>query len=136
VLTGRTASDLRPTFGAFNGLWDAKRCWGIFGSFGVSDGNANPIDWSGTIGFAGSSPVASRPLDTFGAVYYYLNMSSGFKNIAPRLLPLRNEQGVELFYNIGVTPWCHITPDVQFLIPVRERVDTAIAVGIRARIDF
>jgi porin len=121
-------------------LWtdpcDAKRRWGVFGSAGISDGNPNPIRWSGTVGLSGSSPIASRPLDTFGVVYYYLSMSSGFKNIAPRLLPLRNEQGVELFYNIGVTPWCHITPDVQFLIPTRERVDTAIAVGIRAKIDF
>ena len=45
-------------------------------------------------------------------------------------------QGAELFYNIGVTPWFHLTPDVQIIKPASERVDTAVVVGFRAKADF
>jgi porin len=121
-------------------LWqdpcDSKRSWGLFGSLGLSDGNPNPIRWSGTVGVGGSSPIPGRKLDTFGISYYYLGLSSSFKNIAPRLLPLQDEQGVELFYNVAVTPWCHITPDLQVIDPARSRVDTSFVLGIRARFDF
>ena len=57
-------------------------------------------------------------------------------NLAPVLLPLGDEQGVELYYNVAVTPWCHVTPDLQVLNPFRQRVDTSLLVGVRAKIDF
>jgi len=121
-------------------LWvdpcDSKRSWGLFGNLGLSDGNPNPLRWGATIGLAGSSPIAGRKLDTFGAAYYYTGLSGGFKNIAPVLLPLRDEKGLEVFYNVGVTPWCHITPDLQVIDPARQRVNTAIVLGLRAKIDF
>ena len=53
-----------------------------------------------------------------------------------RLVPLRDEQGVEAFYNVGVTPWFHVTPDFQVVIPTRERADTALVFGLRAKVDF
>jgi porin len=50
--------------------------------------------------------------------------------------PVGDGQGVELFYNIEVTPWYHITPDLQIIDPARETVDTAWVVGVRAKVDF
>jgi porin len=47
-----------------------------------------------------------------------------------------DEQGVEVFYNVGVTPWCHITPDIQVVVPSRERVPTPLVFGLRAKVDF
>ena len=58
------------------------------------------------------------------------------KDLAPNLLPLRDEQGVELYYNAALTPWCQITPDLQVITPFRERADTALIFGVRANIDF
>ena len=121
-------------------LWtdpcDSKRSWGAFWNAGLSDGIANPVRWSGNAGIAGASPIAGRNLDTFGASYYYMGLSDSFKNFAPRLLPLRDEQGIELFYTAAVTPWCRITPDFQVVIPARSNVDTTFVFGLRARIDF
>lgn len=121
-------------------LWvsgaDPKRSWGLFGSAGISDGNPNPIRYSTAIGLGGSSPWASRPLDSFGVGYFYVGISEDLKRFAPRLFPLRDEHGVELFYNLGVTPWFHVTPDLQVVTPPRDRAEAALVFGLRAKIDF
>jgi Carbohydrate-selective porin, OprB family len=61
-------------------------------------------------------------------------------------LGLDHEQGVELFYNIAVTPWLHVTPDLQFIDEARNKapliganrkaIDTAVVAGLRVKIDF
>jgi porin len=121
-------------------LWvspeNPKQSWGLFGSLGLADDNPNPIRWSGSIGLGGSSPFTSRKLDTFGIGYFYVGLSDSLKQFAPRLLPLRDEHGFELFYSAAVTPWCRITPDFQVVLPGRQRADTAVIAGIRSKIDF
>lgn len=76
------------------------------------------------------------PLDTFGVGYFYVGVSDPLKNLAPNLLPLQNEKGVELYYNMQATPWCQITPDLQVLDPFRQRADSSLLFGLRAKIDF
>jgi porin len=115
---------------------DPTKSWGLFGNAGYSDGNPNPIRWTANVGVGGSSFLPGRKLDTFGAGYFHVGVSSALKNLAPRLLPLRDEHGLEFFYNIAVTPWCHLTPDFQVVLPGRQRSETDVAVGIRAKIDF
>jgi porin len=115
---------------------DPTKSWGLFGNAGYSDGNPNPIRWTANLGVGGSSFLPGRKLDTFGAGYFQVGVSSALKNLAPRLLPLRDEHGLEFFYNVAVTPWCHLTPDFQVVLPSRERNESAVAVGIRAKIDF
>jgi porin len=121
-------------------LWvdptDQTRSWGVFGNLGISDGNPNPVRWSAIVGMGGSSPIRSRKLDTFGVAYYYLGFSDSFKNIAPALVPLRDERGLELFYNVAATPWCHVTADLQVVTPALERVETSLVLGLRMKIDF
>ena len=121
-------------------LWvdptDPMRSWGVFGNVGISDAKPNPIHWSAITGIAGSSPLPSRKLDTFGIGYYYLGFSNGFKNVARQITPVRDERGVELFYDVGVTPWCHVTPDLQVITPILGRVETSLVLGLRAKIDF
>lgn len=112
------------------------RRWGVFGTLGIADRNPSPVRWTGTAGLAGASPIESRPLDQFGVGYFYLGVSETLKRIPQNRIPLRDEHGVELYYNIGVTRWCQITPDLQVLTPVRDRVDTSLIVGVRARLDF
>jgi porin len=52
---------------------------------------------------------------------------------------MSSEQGVELFYNIEVTPWFHLTPDVQVIAHpgagYRDR-DAAVVFGVRGQINF
>lgn len=115
---------------------DPKKRWGVFGTLGVADDNPSPVRWFASAGLAGTSPIASRSSDTFGAGYYYTGVSGALKDLAPVLLPLGDEQGVELYYNVAVTPWFHITPDVQFIDPFRERVDESVLLGVRGKIEF
>ena len=47
------------------------------------------------------------------------------------------EQGIEFFYNIEVTPWMHITPDLQYIIdPGGGAYDDAFVFGIRTVMTF
>lgn len=121
-------------------LWvdptDQTRSWGVFGNAGISDGKPNPIKWSLIFGIGGSSPIANRKLDTFGIAYYYLGFSDSFKNVARVITPVRDEHGLEVFYNVGVTPWFHVTMDLQVITPILERAHTSVVPGLRVKIDF
>jgi carbohydrate-selective porin OprB len=49
-----------------------------------------------------------------------------------------------LFYNIAVTPWFNVAPDLQVVFPARDEtlppnrqsIDTSLVLGLRAKIDF
>lgn len=71
-----------------------------------------------------SSPLPNRKLDTFGVAYYYLGFDDGFKTLAGAITPVRDERGVELFYNVAVTPWFHVTMDMQVITPILESART------------
>ena len=47
-----------------------------------------------------------------------------------------DEQGVELYYNIAVNPWLHITPNLQVIDPADKSVDTTVVAGVRVKMDF
>jgi len=115
---------------------DPERMWGVFGNFGIADNNPSPVRWFASAGISGASPVAGREADSFGIAYFYVGVSDPLKNLAPTLLPLRDEQGMELYYNVAVTPWFQITPDLQVITPFRDRADTSVLFGIRAMVDF
>jgi porin len=121
-------------------LWvdptDRTRSWGVFGNFGVSDGKPNPIKWDAIGGIGGSSPIPGRKHDTFGAGFFYLGYSDDFKDTARLVVPVRDERGLELFYNVGVTPWCHVTADLQVITPTLRVAETSVVLGLRTKIDF
>ncbi len=108
---------------------------GLFGRFGISDGDANPIHSFYSIGVGGKGIIPERDNDRFGLGYFYTKWSHISLTNA---LGISNSQGVELFYNIEVTPWLHITPDLQVLVNpggVDDR-DVAIVYGLRAQMSF
>lgn len=111
---------------------DPTKGWGLFGRAGIADNDANPIAWFLSFGVGGNSPIAGRSNDRFGAGWFYSGTSN---EIAPFLElvtgPIGDSQGVELFYNIEVTPWFHLTPDLQVLVPAREDIDPALLIGAR-----
>lgn len=124
-----------------------KRSWGLFTNIGLADDGPSPVRWSANLGAGGSSLLVSRPLDTFGIGYAFVNYSTPVQQLAPRLQPISDDHVVECFYNVAITPWFHLTPDLQILVPAREQtlaqlprnrdpIDTAIVVGVRAKIDF
>ncbi len=112
---------------------DPRRNWTLNSDLGLTDGNPNPIRWFANLSLVGGSPVHGREDDSIGIGYYHLGVSN---------LPILTthgfgaENGVELFYNAAVTPWFHVTPDVQILDPAQQHNATALIVGIRARLSF
>jgi porin len=121
-------------------LWvdpaEPGRSRGVGGGLGLSDGNPNPVRWTAVFGVGGSSPIPGRNLDVFGVAYYYLAYSDRFNNDVRPAVAVRDEQGMEAFYTVSVTPWCHLTTDVQVITPTLRRADTAVVVGLRAKVDF
>jgi porin len=115
---------------------DPQRMWGVFGNLGIADSNPSPVQWFANTGISGASPIAGRKADSFGIAYFYIGVSNSLKNRATDLLSLRDEYGAELYYNIAVTSWCQITPDLQVVTPFRSRAETSVLVGVRAKIDF
>lgn len=115
---------------------DEERMWGAFGNFGMADSNPSPVRWFASLGISGASQIGRRKADTFGVACFYLGVSEPLKNLAPNLLPLRDEYGVEAYYNLALTPWCQIAPDLQVITPFRERANTAVLLGLRAMLDF
>jgi porin len=115
---------------------DPERLWGVFGNFGIADENPSPVRWFASAGISGASQIAGRQSDSFGVAYFYLGVSEPLKELAPILLPLRDEHGVELYYNMAITPCCQITPDLQVITPFRDRADTSLIFGLRVNVDL
>lgn len=100
-------------------LWqpvgDPKHGVGVFFSAGVSDGRANPIKNSYTLGLAGKGVVAGRPRDDFGIGFSRTEFSDNF---VPYLrdrfdLGLDHENALELYYSFSVAPWLTVSPSIQ-----------------------
>jgi porin len=125
---------------------------GIFGRFGASDGNPNPVHYFYSLGIGGKG-VLGRPLDQFGIGYYYMDISSPkFTGPLAEREFLRDEYGVEAYYSFAITPWMKLTPDIQFIRPAQKEtlqidsehllaskkkdVDTATVVGLRLQVIF
>ena len=129
---------------------------GIFGRFGVSDGNPNPTHLFFSLGVGGKGVIPGRPLDQFGIGAYYGDVSN------PKLTGpfatrefLRDGYGFEAYYNIAITPWLKLTPDIQVIRPSMKEVltigrdrfglpiivsqkdiDTATVLGLRLQMIF
>ena len=126
---------------------------GIFGRFAVSDGDANPINYFYSLGIGGKGVMSSRPKDAFGIGYYYMDVSHPkFIGIFKDREILRDEYGVEAYYNIAITPWLKLTPDIQIIRPAQKevlsvstdgltlishkKIDTATVIGLRLQMIF
>jgi len=120
---------------------------GLFARFGASDGNPNLMQYFYSAGAGGKGFFSSRPHDQFGIGYYYLDVESPtLQGPLQTRSFLRDEWGFEAFYNVALTPWLLLTPDVQVIGPSqkqralglvrRESVDTAAVLGFRVQVVF
>ena len=89
---------------------------GIFGRFGASDGNPNFMHFFYSLGVGGKGMFDSRPHDRFGLGVYFIDVDSPkLQGLFQTQKLLRDEYGFEAFYNIAITPWLQLTPDVQIV---------------------
>jgi porin len=125
---------------------DAKtgRGFGLFGRFGASEGNPNPAEYFFSVGLGGKG-VSSREHDRFGAGFYYIIVEEPSLQLpfSTRTF-LQDEFGFEFFYNVALTPWMLLTPDLQVIEPAQKRkfrggaggasIDTAVVLGFRIQL--
>lgn len=124
----------------------AGRGVGLFGRFGASDGDPNLMQYFVSVGVGGTGMFSSRPHDRFGVGYYYIDINNPTFTVrlptqsASRSF-LEDEHGFEVFYNIAITPWMLLTPDLQVLWGAQKErfrsgknIDTAAVLGFRLQL--
>jgi porin len=121
-------------------LWEdacnKSRYTKLFGYVGFSDPDNSPFHWTGFLSVEAFGPLTSRPNDRMGIGYFYNALNSDFQNAFTVVSPIGDLQGGEVYYNAAVTPWFHLTADLQVVEPSIQAQDTALVLGLRAKIDF
>lgn len=113
---------------------DETQGFGFFGRLGTADDKTSTVANFYGAGLGGKGMIDGRDNDTWGIGYFYMQLSDELGSAIKRNFD--DAQGVEIFYNIELSKWMHITPDFQILHPSSDRVDTTYIAGLRARIDF
>ncbi len=114
---------------------NSREGFGLFGQFGISDGNPSKLYWSALVGIGGTGLIPGRSRDNWGIAYYYDTPSPDLKESLSPLLKIRDEQGMEIFYNFAVTPSFTVGVDLQVINPSLGD-DTVILPGLRCVAKF
>lgn len=127
---------------------DEKRGIGIFFSFGATDGNPNPVQYSYLMGIGGKGVFSGRPHDSFGIGWARTQFSDQFVPLLREKLDLGldHEDAVELYYTAAVTPWLNVSPNIQIVKSGMNKFlskgnglqdnDTAVEASLRMNILF
>jgi porin len=113
-----------------------KRKVQLFTGASLSDGNPSFSRWNWFASLEAFGLIDGREQDRMGAAYFYNGLSSDLKRSVRPVLNLQDLQGVEFYYSAAVTPWFHVTADLQVVDNGNVRDDTAIIPGLRARVEF
>jgi porin len=121
-------------------LWedpcDEQRYTKLWGYVGLSDETVNPFTWTATVTMEGFGYCDRRPDDRMGIGYFYSGLSDDFRNLVSPVEPISDLHGGEVYYNAAVTPWFHLTVDLQAVRPGFRTNDTAVVLGLRGKLDF
>lgn len=108
--------------------------WGLFLKIGGSEGNPNPYQGTLIGGVGGKGLFDTRPNDTFGVGYFYVNFSDELQSTLNPFLRFTDEQGVEAFYNYMVKDWLMVSGDLQYVDPALGDTKNAFVAGVRVRV--
>lgn len=121
-------------------LWqdpcDKKRYTKLYGFVGFADQETSPYEWSSAITWESFGALRCRPRDRAGIGYFYNRLNADFRELFSATTPVDDVHGGEVYYNMEVNPWLHITADLQAIRPEIAAQDTAIICALRAKIDF
>jgi porin len=92
---------------------------GLFGRIGYAPEETNPITRDASVALFANGLSDHRPNDSFGLGIYHNGISQPLKNDIARLTgatsTLKNEQGVEVFYSVAITPAMRLIPSYQHI---------------------
>jgi porin len=111
---------------------------GVFGRFGASDGNPNFMHYFYSLGLGGKGVIPTRSNDRYGFGFYYIDVNNPkLTGIFNSTKLLRDEYGFEAFYNIAITPWLQLTPDIQVVRGAQKNTVSVSSgpLGLLPRID-
>jgi porin len=120
-------------------LWqdpdNPSRGWGLFGQFAASDADPNPVGASVFVGLGGSTP--GRLDDRWGVAWFDYMFSPHLKTgLAAIGEGLRDERGLEAYYDVAVVDHVRFGPDAQVIWPGTSGKAAALFLGARARLTF
>lgn len=107
--------------------------------FTVGDDNPSFADWVAFVAFQAFGPFDARPYDRMGIAYHHYYLADDFVALASALPSkhLRdNSWSSEVFYNVQITPWLHLTPNFQYAQDENKSDDPAVIAGARLVIDL
>jgi porin len=85
-------------------------------------------------------PMAVRPGDRMGVSFWYNWLAEPFVDTLSDLpvdpIRLRDTWGFELYYNVAINKWLHLTADLQLVQNENKGDDFAVIPGVRLVIDF
>ena len=114
---------------------DPVQGFGVFGQFGISDGNPNKLYWSALTGIGGTGLLPGRSRDNWGIGLYYDTFSPYLiQSLAPAFA-IRNEYGSEVFYNFALSPNVKLGADLQIISPA-QTTTTTVFPGLRLVVRF
>jgi porin len=105
---------------------------GLFTRVGWADEKVNEIEFSGSVGLQYKGIIPDRDNDVlgFGIAHGTLSDDAAFNSSL--------EQVYEAYYNVEISPWLHITPDLQMIKDPGGDSDAgdAFVAGVRVQMDF
>ena len=108
--------------------------WGIFGQVYLSNGDPTFLDRSAMLGVSGNPRV--RPQDRFGAAWFRYSLADRLVGALSTRLALEDEEGVELFYTLGLSRHLQATANVQVIDSAVAARDTGVLAGLRLTASF
>jgi porin len=80
--------------------------------------------------------MKSRPHDRMGVSGWKNWLSDEFTDLVSPVADVRDLYGFELYYNIEISKWLHLTPDLQLIHNENKGDDLAVVPGVRLVVDF
>ena len=92
---------------------------GLFGRIGYAPEETNPITRDASVALFANGLSDHRPNDSFGLGIYHNGISqplkTGFARLTAATATVKNENGVEVFYDFAITPAIRLIPSYQHI---------------------
>ncbi len=109
----------------------------FFTGWSVSDGDPSFGRWGGFTSLEATGLLFNREKDRAGVGGFYNGLGSDFKKTMDGVgIDLRDTWGFELYYNAEITPWFHLTGDVQVVQNENDDDDPGVILGLRGVLEF